>query len=56
MSQVGTVHKTFDNKAEVYPKGFYHDVTLIEPTKSASPRLKNIKSPIRELRWLRHDS
>lgn len=56
MSQVGTIHKTFDNRAEVYPKGFYHDVTLIEPTKSAGTALENIKSPIRELGWLHHDS
>jgi hypothetical protein len=48
--KIGTIEKSFDQEAEIYPIGFRHDVTLVKPTTAAS--VSNIVSPIRDLGWL----
>jgi hypothetical protein len=48
--KIGTIEKSFDQEAEVYPIGFRHDVTLVKPTTAAS--VSNIVSPISDLGWL----
>lgn len=52
--KLGTIHKSFDMEAEIYPNGFHHDVTLIKPTSPSS--VKNIISPMSDLGWLNRDS
>ncbi|KAF2024786.1 hypothetical protein EK21DRAFT_77950 [Setomelanomma holmii] len=52
--RLGTVEKSFDVEAEIYPNGFQHDLTIIKPTSPSS--IKDIKSPISNLGWLRHDA
>jgi hypothetical protein len=51
---IGTIDKSFDTDADVYPNGFHHDVTLIKPTSPAS--IKDVVSPIANLGWLNHES
>ncbi|KAF2466192.1 uncharacterized protein BDR25DRAFT_294329 [Lindgomyces ingoldianus] len=50
----GTVDKSFDTKAKVYPNGFIHDITLIKPTNPAA--VKDIKSPIPDIGWLSREA
>lgn len=47
---MGTINKTYDSTAEIYPNGFNHDVTLIKPTGTAS--VEDIRSPVNGLGWL----
>ncbi|KAH8725783.1 hypothetical protein GQ44DRAFT_680492 [Phaeosphaeriaceae sp. PMI808] len=48
--KIGTIDKSFDTEAEIYPNGFHHDVTLIKP---ASPSaVKDIASTVSDLGWL----
>jgi hypothetical protein len=51
---IGTIDKSFDTDADIYPNGFHHDVTLIKPTSPAS--IKDVVSPIANLGWLNHES
>ncbi|KAF2825695.1 hypothetical protein CC86DRAFT_293828 [Ophiobolus disseminans] len=52
--KIGTVAKTFDEEADIYPNGFHHDVTLIKPASAAS--VKDILSPMADLGWLNRKS
>jgi hypothetical protein len=52
--KLGSIDRSFDDEADIYPNGFRHDVTLVKPTKSASVR--EITSPIEGLGWLNRDS
>lgn len=50
----GTIQKSFDEEAEIYPDGFRHDVTLIKPSTPAS--IKNMASPMPGIGWLNQDA
>jgi len=52
--KIGTIHKSFDEEADIYPNGFNHDITLIKPTSSTA--VKDVASPLANLGWLNHDS
>ncbi|KAF2468747.1 uncharacterized protein BDR25DRAFT_289612 [Lindgomyces ingoldianus] len=52
--KIGTVDKSFDANAGVFPNGFMHDITLIKPTIPAA--VKDIKSPISDIRWLSREA
>ncbi|KAH7067516.1 hypothetical protein BKA63DRAFT_424319 [Paraphoma chrysanthemicola] len=52
--KIGTVEKTFDTEAEIYPNGFQHDITLIQPSSPAA--IRDVTSPIPHLGWLNHMS
>ncbi|KAI4954159.1 hypothetical protein J4E91_001869 [Alternaria rosae] len=52
--KLGTIHKSFDKEAEIYPNGFNHDITLIKPSHSTA--VKDVASPLPDLGWLNHDS
>ncbi|KAH7384176.1 hypothetical protein DE146DRAFT_668025 [Phaeosphaeria sp. MPI-PUGE-AT-0046c] len=52
--KIGTIDKSFDKEAEVYPNGFHHDVTLVKPTTSTS--VKDVVAPMSNLGWLCRDS
>jgi hypothetical protein len=51
--KVGTIDKSFDHEAEIYPHGFRHDVTLVKPTMPAS--VNGIASPISGMGWLKRE-
>jgi hypothetical protein len=48
------VDRTFDEKAEIYPHGFNHDITLIKPTSPSA--IKDVTSPVSKLGWLSRSS
>ncbi|KAF2112994.1 hypothetical protein BDV96DRAFT_496981 [Lophiotrema nucula] len=52
--KIGSVEKSFDPEAEIYPDGFKHDVTLIKPANPAA--LRSIQSPVPDLGWLSRES
>jgi len=52
--RIGTIGKSFDEEAEIYPNGFRHDVTLIKPSSAAST--KELKSPISDMGWINRES
>lgn len=52
--KIGSIDKSFDKEAEVYPNGFHHDITLVKPTTPSS--VKDIVSPMKNLGWLSRDS
>ncbi|KAH5032194.1 hypothetical protein HBH76_163270 [Parastagonospora nodorum] len=52
--RIGTIHKSFDEEAEIYPNGFCHDVTLIKPSTPAS--VKDMASPMPGIGWLNQES
>ncbi|KAF1996799.1 hypothetical protein P154DRAFT_442654 [Amniculicola lignicola CBS 123094] len=54
--KVGTIEKTFDPQAELYPEGFVHDLTVIKPLPSAVNILSSITSPIPDLGWLSRET
>jgi hypothetical protein len=51
---VGEIAQSFDRKAEIYPDGFHHDVTLVKPKSSSS--VKDIVSPVANLGWLNREA
>lgn len=51
---IGTSEKSFDTNTEIYPNGFFHDVTLIRPATASS--IKDIACPVDDLGWLNRDS
>ena len=46
------MYKTFDTHAEIYPRGFKHDISLVRPSAKYSDDLKDIKSPVPQLGWI----
>lgn len=46
------MYKTFDPQAEVYPKNFKYDVSLVKPSARHNEELRDIKSPIPNLGWI----
>ncbi|KAF1941506.1 hypothetical protein EJ02DRAFT_347687 [Clathrospora elynae] len=52
--KIGSISKTFDPKANLYPNGFHHDITLIAPTSRATTTA--IKSLVPNLGWLHRSS
>ncbi|KAH8624730.1 hypothetical protein IG631_20195 [Alternaria alternata] len=52
--KIGTIQESFDKGAGIYPNGFGHDITLINPTSPAV--VKDIVSPVADLGWLSHSS
>ncbi|KAH7095662.1 hypothetical protein FB567DRAFT_431951 [Paraphoma chrysanthemicola] len=53
-AKIGTIEKSYDQAAGYYPTGFYHDVTLIRPNRTAS--IADIKSPIHDIGWLSREA
>ncbi|CAI9636997.1 unnamed protein product [Alternaria burnsii] len=52
--KIGTIDKTFDKEAKLYPAGFKHDITLIKPSPPAV--VQDIVSPVANLGWLHQKS
>ena len=52
--QIGTIERTYDCTAEIYPNGFNHDITIVKPASLTT--VEEIKSPIENLGWLSRES
>jgi len=44
------ISKSFDPDAQDYPNGFFHDVTLVEPTNAAA--INKVVNPVPGLGWM----
>ncbi|KAF1995536.1 hypothetical protein P154DRAFT_343151 [Amniculicola lignicola CBS 123094] len=52
-AKAGTIGKTFDPDADIYPTGFRYDLTLV---KLAPTAFKEVKSPIANMGWLSREA
>ncbi|KAJ4372574.1 hypothetical protein N0V86_007934 [Didymella sp. IMI 355093] len=51
---LGTIEKTYDQTANIYPNGFIHDVTMIKPVSTTA--IEEVKSPVADLGWLSREA
>ncbi|KAJ8107234.1 hypothetical protein OPT61_g9005 [Boeremia exigua] len=52
--KIGSIEKTFDHTAAIYPNGFAHGITMVKPFSAAA--VQDIKSPIDDLGWLSREA